>query len=230
MEASLYGDNAEQASPRAVRTLLRSFGGLTPTKVPMWRLVKAGDCRILCQGTMHHFPRGVDLDWSMLPARIEGGRFLLPRYRDIAAHRWILQKWFPPWIWGSAADWKAHRAEDGNTPLFSQEFPAAGDYYMLAGPWETVDEAGDLRRPILEFMRRERLKSRNLETMVAAMMAEETEEHRQKLEWLEREIMRAELAMDPIWKSTGLAAQQVRNAASAAMGIEGHFGAGEAWG
>lgn len=226
----MYGDTADQATPRSTRRLLLDYGGKTPTGMPMWRLVKAGDCRILCQGEMHHFPRGVELDINIRPNRIEGGRFLLPRYRDITPTDWILQKWFPPWIWGSAVDWKGTRAMDGNTAMFVQEFPSAGDYYMLAGPWTTVEAAGDLRIAISLYLRREREKPKDIEAAILVRMAEEKAEQQQKLEWLEREITRAEQALDPVWKSTGRAAQQAREEAAAAMGLDGHFGASEAWG
>ena len=55
-------DEIERQAPLPVRRLLLDFGGVTPTGRPMWRLVRAGDCRILCRGRMHHFARGKDLD------------------------------------------------------------------------------------------------------------------------------------------------------------------------
>jgi hypothetical protein len=198
----MYGDTADEATPREIRR----------------------------QGTMHHWPRGVDKDWSMVPNRIEGGRFTLPRYRDIAKTDWILQKWFAAWMWGTREDWASHRAEDGVTPLFVQEYPAHGDYFLMAGPWSSLDQAGDVTLAVTAFLKRERAKSRNFESAVAAMMAEEKEERAGQLEWLEREIMRAEQAMDPVWKSTSTTAQKAREQAAAAVNLTGHFGAGEDWG
>lgn len=238
-------EDIERHTPAAVRRLLREFGGVTPTGKPMWRLVRAGDCRILCQGRIHHFPRGVeqgfgardghgdllDRGGSTRPDRIQGGVFWMPRYRDIAGEWWILQKWFPPHVWGSAVDWNAARTtEETDTALFAQEFPHAGDYFMLAGPWPTVDAAGDLRAPIRMYLRALSENPRDLEAHVQGEIAVEAAERRERLEALERTAMLAQSALMETWKSTSGDAQRVREQLAAGAGLKGHFGASEAWG
>lgn len=230
----MYGDEAELKTPREIRTMLREYGGLTPHSWPMWRFVQAGDCTILCQGRMHHFARGVDLSLqdveNLRPTRITGGRMLMPRYRSIPRDSWILQKWFPPKIWGTAAEWKQHRSEDVDTALFVQEFPANGDYFLLAGPWRTVDEAGDLREAIHLYLLSEAKKPRDAENYIRFLMSQEYAEREQNLNELTREIDRAETELATTLKSVSADAQRVRDRIAAEAGIEGHLGASEAWG
>ena len=230
----MYGDEAERKTPFAIRRLLVEYGGVTPHGWPMWRLVQAGDCTILCQGTMHQFPRHVDYSIEsaelIRPARISGGRMLLPRYRDIDRESWILQKWFPPKMWGTAIEWKWHRAEDQSTALFVQEFPENGDYFMLCGPWRTIEEAGDLRQAIHAFLTRETEKPRDAENYIKFLMSREHAERNRKLEKLALEIDRAETELAATLKSVSPSAQAVRDRIAAERGIEGHLGASEAWG
>lgn len=230
----MYGDEAERKTPWRVRQLLQEYGGATPHGWPMWRLVQAGDCTILCQGRMHHFPRGIDYTIenaeNIRPTRISGGRMLLPRYRDIDSESWILQKWFPPKLWGTAAEWRLHRTEDKDTPLLVQEFPENGDYFMMAGPWRTIDEAGDLHAAIHIYLLREAKKPRDAENHVRYLMAREHSERERRLEQLAREIDRAETELAITLKSVSADAQKVRDRIAAEAGIEGHLGASEAWG
>jgi hypothetical protein len=230
----LYGDDAERETPPAVKRLLIGYGGKTPTGLPMWRLVRAGSCRMLCQGRIHHFPRGVDMSIedaaSIRPDRIGGGVMLLPRYRDIDAQAWILQKWFPPSTWGTAIQWREHRAEDPDTPLFVQEFPHGGDYFMMAGPWRSIEEAGDLRAALRTYLRAMEARPKDGENYVRQMMAEEVNERAERLEKLEREIYRAEVEHMEVLKSVGADAQKIRNLLADQAGVKGHLGASEAWG
>src|ERR1700761_1786714 len=103
----MYADEAELKTPREIRTLLLDYGGWTPTNLPMWRFVQAGDCRILCQGLVHQFPGGIHLSLEgTAPIRITNGIALMPRYRSIDPTHWILQKWLPPSVWGRASSWR----------------------------------------------------------------------------------------------------------------------------
>jgi len=223
----VYGDNAELKTPWAVRSMLREYGGLTPHGWPMWRLVRAGDCTILCQGTMHQWPRK---GRASRPERITAGRMLQPRYRDIPRESWILQKWFPPKLWGTAAQWKEHRAEDIDTALFVQEFPVNGDYFMMAGPWATIEEAGDLRVAIHLYLMREAKKPRDAENYIRLLMSIEYSEREKRLLEAAREIDRAETELQATLKSVSGDAQRVRDRIAAQAGLEGHLGASEAWG
>lgn len=198
----------------------------------MWRLVQAGDCRILCQGRIHHFARGVDISFdkgNVRPERIQGGIVELPRYRDITATWWVLQKWFPPHIWGTREMWKEARAEEGER-LFVQEFPSGGDYFMLGGPWSSLEYVGDLRGPIRQYLRFQLENPRDLDAYIRAEMAEEAAERARNTEKLESEIGLAEATLALTWKSASGDAQRVREQMAAKAGIVGHFGASEAWG
>lgn len=230
----MYADEAELATPYAVRRQLIEYGGRTPHGWPMWRLVRAGDCVILCQGRVHHFPRGVDYSIEhaerIRPTRISAGQSLMPRYRDIDREAWILQKWFPPKMWGTAIEWRQHRAEEVDTALFVQSFPENGDYFLLAGPWASIDEAGDITEAIALYLRREAAKPRDAENYIKCLMAREYAERERKLEQVAREIDRAETEMALTLKSVSADAQKVRDGIAAEAGIEGHLGASEAWG
>ncbi len=230
----MYGDDAERRTPPEIRRLLLDYGGKTPTGLPMWRLVQAGDCRILCQGRMHHFPKGVDFSIeevaSIRPDSITGGVMLLPRYRDIPPHQWILQKWFAPSIWGGAADWRMARGEEADTPLFVQEFPANGDYFMLAGPWNSIEEAGDLRAAICVYLRSILSRPKDGQNYVRQMMAEEMHGREERVARLEKEIFRAEVANRQMLTSISSDAQRMRNAIAEQAGVTAHLSASEAWG
>lgn len=230
----MYGDDADEKTPYAIKRLLIDYGGYTPSGLPMWRLVQAGDCMILCQGKMHHFPRGIDYTIeeaeAIRPSRISGGRMMLPRYRDIERESWILQKWFPPKLWGTAVDWRQHRSEDADTRLFVQEFPENGDYFMLAGPWRSIEEAGDLTAAIHIYLAREAKKPRDAENYVRYLMSQEHANREKQFEQLAREIDRAETEMSATLKSVSKDAQMVRDRIAAEQGINGHLGASEAWG
>jgi hypothetical protein len=226
----MYGDYAEDATPRAIQRLLVDFGGLTPTGLPMWRFVRAGDCRVMVQGTIHHIPAGVQLDPDAQPERIQGGRFMLRRYPQHDGRKWILQKWFPPKYWGDAFEWQGHRADAEDTPLFAQSFPAAGDYFFIAGAWETPEQAGDLRASIRLYMRQMLENPVDVEACILAEMSMEVSERDRRLEELEREITLAEAALSPMLKSVSSDAQKMRDTFAADAGLSGHFGASEAWG
>lgn len=222
----MYRDEAGRDTPRAIRKMLEEYGGQTPTGLPTWRLVRACDCRILCQGVMHHFPRGVEIDINTRPERIEGGQFLLPRYRDL--NGWILQRWFPPSTWGTAEQWQSHRAEAKDTPLFAASFPTSGDYFMLGGPWATVEEAGDLRAAIQLWLRAQRENPRDLEAHVKGELAQEQWERRRQVERFARE-MTAVLRTDveSVLKSASPAAQRYRDQMAAQAGVSGYMSAAE---
>ena len=226
----MYADHAEDRTPKNIRRLLVDFGGLTPTGLPMWRLVRAGDCRMLVQGTIHHIPKGVPLDIERPIERIEGGQFSLRRYPQTDGRAWILQKWFPPSLWGTAEQWCGHRADAEDTPLFVQKFPSAGDYFFVAGPWETPEAAGDLRAAIRVYMRQMMENPRDLEACILTEMALEISDRERRTEQLEREIASAEAALNPMLKSVSRDAQQMRDKIAASAGLNGHFGASEAWG
>lgn len=196
----------------------------------MWRMVRAGDCQIQCQGTMYHLPKGVELDPSIKPERIQGGRFMLPRYPQVDRAAWILQRWFGPWVWGTATEWTGHRTREGDARMMVQEFPAGGDYFMVVGPWNSIEEAGDLAGAINLYWRRELSKPKDVEAHIRQMMAEEVADRQDRLERLEREMNAHSVAMETIWKSTSAGAQQVRELMAAGAGIEGHLGASEDWG
>lgn len=221
---------AGRDTPRQVKRLLLEYGGKTPTGLPMWRLVRAGDCTIVCQGRVHHFPRGVEIDINVRPTRISGGRAVMPRYRDIPRDHWILQKWFPPAIWGSCYEWRAHRGEEIDTPILVEEFPAQGDYFMLAGPWRDWREAGDLAAAIRLYLLRERSRTRDAEAFIRMRMADEAHERARNLEHLEREIARADAQVTEMARTVSADAQRMREQMAAAAGLDGHLGASEAWG
>lgn len=226
----MYADYAEDRTPRDIRKMLIDFGGLTPNALPMWRFVQAGDCRRFVQGTIHHIPRGVPLDIEHAADRIEGGQFRLRRYPRFKTTAWILEKWFPPSYWGTAIDWSSHRADADDTPLFVDRFPSSGDYYFIAGPWDSREAAGDLRVAIRLWMKQMIENPRDMEAYILTEMAMEVSERQRRLEDFEKEVNAAEAALNPMLKSVSRDAQLMRDTIAREAGLKGHFGASEAWG
>lgn len=228
----MYEDRPEKDTPEAVRALLREYGGVTAHGWPIWRLVLAENCRMQCFGVMRHAPRVKDTSELDLretaPERVEEGVFWLRRYPQTRG--WILQRWFPPHVWGARQDWERQKAEDGVTRMRGK-FPAQGDYFLMAGPWRSIEMAGDLRLPIQALNRAARDNPTNFETYFRQQLREERREQQEQIERFETtlEIYRRTEVL-PILKSASPLAQRARNRVQQQIHLPSHLGASDAWG
>lgn len=203
--------------------MLREYGGMTPDGRPLWRLIRASNKRIRAAGVMRTLAKGCDSDTPVFD-RIEEGVFWVPRYRFDG---WILERWFPGPIWGTEEDWSTNTAgADGQTRMMPA-WPRHGDYYMLAGPWRTIEAAGDLKVAIRENMRSMAARPKDWEGFLRQQMAEERLEREHEVEEFERAALAASRgeAM-PLLGSLSAAAQRVRNGIAEAIGgPDWHLGA-----
>lgn len=227
----MYEDRPEKDTPPEIRQMLTEYGGKTAEGWPAWRLVLAQNCRMQCFGRMSHAPKvkdTSDLDLRELtPERTEEGSYWIPRYR---AKGWILQRWFPPHTWGTRQAWEQEKAHDGIHRLRGK-YPENGDYFLLAGPWNSIDEAGDLRACIQQWNRAQMSNPNNFEVYFRQEMRRERREQQEEFDRFETtlEIYRKTEIL-PVLKGSSQAAQRVRNRIQQGLGQGKHLGACEAWG
>lgn len=112
----MYEDRPEKDTPLWIGEELADYGGLSPDGQPLWRIVRAENCRQQCFGTMNHIDPAVlsgmtdeTRPTDIVPDRIEEGEFWIPKYR---VKGWILQRWFPASVWGTREKWEGERAKD----------------------------------------------------------------------------------------------------------------------
>jgi hypothetical protein len=226
-----YEDRPEKDTPAGVRKMLFEYGGRTPDGGPAWRLVLAQNCRIQCFGTMTHAPQAKDqteLDMrETKPDRIEEGAFWVRRYK---CKGWILQKWFPASTWGTREEWESRKAADGVTRLHGK-YPENGDYYMMAGPWRSIEHVGNLIVEIQKVNRSQQKHPSNWDRVFREYLRQDREERESRIHEYETtlEIYRKTQIL-PVLKSTSSSAQRVRNEIQSGMGSGAHMGASEMWG
>ena len=227
----MYEDRPEKDTPEAISKMLAAYGGRVPDGRPLWRLVLAQNCRMQAFGVMRHAPKVADaseLDLGEVQAeRVEEGAFWIPRYK---LPGWVLQRWFPPQTWGTRAEWESHRAEDGVTRLRGK-YPENGDYFTMAGPWDSIDAAGDLRAAVQIAVRFHAQSPTNFERYFRDELRKEKQERAEAIERYETtlEIYR-KTDLLPVLKGTSRFAQKVRTEIQTRLGNAAHVGACEVWG
>ena len=163
----------------------------------------------------------------LLPDRIEEGEFWVPRYRT---NGWVLQRWFPPHVWGKRENWVAQKAADERTPLLAA-YPHRGDYMMMAGPWPTIAQAGDLKAAIRCYNVQQRRNPVNWPNHIQAMAKFEEIERQERADAYAEELAaQHRLGVDHILRTVSGPAQDFRNivAKHTAGGV--NLGASEKWG
>lgn len=217
-------DRPEMETPARVRAMLRAYGGATPDGRPLWRLILAQAKRLRVEGVMRTMPKDTHEEWSggslevavPAPDRVEEGVFHVPRYKFKG---WILERWFPASAWGSEEFYDAQRhGADGRTRMM-QAAPRAGDYFMLDGPWPTIEAAGDLRVRVREWMRQEIEKPKDWAAYLQGELAEEAYERARLCSEYESEMLAISRSMaGPVLASLSRAAQQFRNQVAIGIG------------
>ena len=161
------------------------------------------------------------------PARIEEGEFWVPRYRRKG---WILQHWLPPSVWGTKAKWESEKARDGRTRLLAA-FPNRGDYMMMAGYWNTIDQAGDLHAAIRVYNLQQRKNPANWDNYLRSLTSFEELERQQSADAYAEELSaQHRLGIEGILRTVSSSAQEFRNIVSkhSAGGVQ--LGGSEKWG
>jgi len=233
----MYEDRPEKDTPEHIQTELRDYGGLSPDGQPIWRLVLAQNRKILCFGTMNHisintsklpeFSRPTDVE----PDRIEEGRFWVPRYDAKKVVGWILERWFPPHIWGTRNQWDGEKARDGRTRLLAA-YPQRGDYMMMpAGPWKSISQVGDLKAAIRCYNAQQRRNPVNWGHYLQALSLWEEQERQQRADEYYEELCAAhrEVVANTL-RTASESAQAFRNVVAEASAGGVNLGASEKWG
>jgi hypothetical protein len=225
--STLVSDDA----PKELQKSVARIGGSNMYGKPLWRVVLAQHRRMICGGIFHEFDQFSDqfnfdkgkADYTPLKAtRVEHDAHReVPMY---AVEGWILERWLPPGTWGTREAWEGMKAEDGVTPILGP-YPDQGDYWMLGGPWERVPDLGDLEQAIQIY---ELGRSKAPANFEAAMNLYIKREQDRKVEEYERFVEELEKyqksEIEPLMKSTSLAAQGVRNAVQKKLGLKSHLG------
>jgi hypothetical protein len=233
----MYEDRPEKDTPPSILKDLRAYGGLSPDGQPIWRLVLAENCRIHCFGTQNHISQGrlaeisknddPQQKGSFNPDRIEEGEFWVPRFRK---RGWILQRWFPAHVWGTRDKWESEKARDGRTRLLAA-YPQRGEYMLMAGPWKTIAEAGDLHQAIRCYNVQQRNNPVNWPNHILTLAKFEEIERQEAADAYAHEISaQHRIGVASSLRTVSGAAQKFRNvvAQHTAGGI--NLGASEKWG
>jgi hypothetical protein len=220
----MHEDRPEMETPPRVRALLSLYGGRTPDGRPLWRLILAQFKRLRVEGVMRTMPKTVTERWQNgalrtdipSPDKVEEGVFWVPRYKFTG---WILERWFPGDAWGSEDLYSSQRSgADGRSRMMAG-WPRNGDYFMLNGPWPTIDAAGDLKQHIREYMLDEREKPTDWSAHLRGELASEVwERDRVAAEYEDHLSTVARSEVDPILGSISHAAQQVRDQVAREVG------------
>lgn len=230
----MYEDRPEKDTPEWIQAELREYGGLSPDGQPIWRLVLARNCRIHCFGTMNHLSQDIEAlpddakPTDVVPDRIEEGEFWVPRY-DLAG--WILQRWYPAFVWGSREKWEGEKSRDGRTRLMAS-YPQHGDYMMMpCGPWKSIAEAGDLKAAIRCYNVQQRRNPANWDNHMKGMLAFEEQARQKKVDDYAEEIAaQHRLVLAGTLRTVSKSAQEFRNVVAKHTAGGVNLGASDKWG
>lgn len=236
--------NPNRDAPKEIRQLIDRIVGLNPYGGPQWRVCLAQHVMRKCGGVFHNL-EGVRSMIAQAPSRMvrdqRGRRVMLPGkkyYKKIGdrvtagfmevpkyPHKgWILERWFPPHIYGAERDWEAHKSEDGS-PMMGP-FPKQGGYFMIAGPFEKMPDWGDIENSIRHWECQERLRPNDLAAAMKQQVKDEEDDRQKRLQKFEDELeamRKSELL--PVLKSTSLDAQRYRQELNRLIGDRSHFAA-----
>ena len=214
---TVYEDRPEKDTPPRVLALLMNYGGRTPDGRPLWRLVLAMNRRVRIAGVMTTMPQGV-VPEDTAPLRTEEGVFWIPRYGNAG---WVLERWFPPEVWGSQMEWEAERSGPDNRTRMRAAWPRHGEYFLMGGPWKMLPSADTLKAVIRAQIREEQTRPVDWGNHVRAELLQEMLEQERMAEEYEDQIAGiGRQAALPIMGSVSLAAQGVRNRLAEQIGGE----------
>jgi hypothetical protein len=226
-------------APRAVQTAIRQFGGTNRYGRPIWRVVLAQD-QIVKRGgifiergegdiqTIKFEPQpggGYKQVYVPVPPKsVRNGVLEVPKY---PVRGWILERWWPPHMFGDKETWERLKGQDGFTPLMGP-FPSEGDYWFHGGPWEQIPQTGDILNAIAMWEKGIAEYPADFEAYLNSQIREQQDAEEKAYQRLVNELekyCKSEIA--PIFNSTSLEAQRVRNEVQQARGQKSHLGAGQ---
>lgn len=227
-------EEADRSTPSSIRAELGRYGGLTPYHKANWRLVLAQDRLVRRGGVFTTMPSGdvavMEVDprtfevhrREVKAERVETGYKDVPKY---PCKGWILERWFPAHMAGmSRSEWEAVKSSDGTTPMMGP-YPSEGFYFMLAGPFETMPEIGDLRQAISMHLREETERPTSYQQVLLELIHEDTDREEKAYQKQLADLAHFyEESVEPVLRGTSLGAGRIRNELAASMGDHSHQG------
>lgn len=223
-------------TPSAVTKSITDHGGTNEYGRPYWRVILSDNHT--------KSKRGLWCDWdgtenweqfSLQGAKLRHNELHPARIVDEVRETpmwprpngWILERWFPAEVWGSRESWSKNSA-----------YPEEGDYYLIAPTgnddkgdkliWTEIPDLHDLKQAISiwerDYLNRPRDFAVAYTRFVSEEKAAQEEEERKSREEMEY-FYRHEVV--PIFNSTSLSAQAIRNQCAEAAGVKEHVGAGQ---
>ena len=226
-------DPAERDTPKTVRDRLADYGGRNQYGRAVWRVILAQRRIVTRAGIFHEFEETGSFEQftvgangqvehkPITPRSVTAGVQETPMY---GAEGWILERWFPPAIWGPREQWEELVGQDGVTPIMGP-YPAEGDYWMLGGPWTTMPCLDDLMQAIRVYEQERENRPVNFAAAMALHLKHKQDAEERKYQMAVEAIeqyRRSEIL--PLMKSGSLAAQRVRNQVQAQLGLKSHLG------
>jgi hypothetical protein len=154
------------------------------------------------------------------PTRVVTEVRRVPKYSHLDLQGWILERWFPPSMFGSPESWYARKVSGSSVPMLGP-YPSEGLYEMIAGVFPEVPSQSFLQ----EFIRFQRQRAQEAEERDArAVIAEKMARH-EKAEANKAENLRMRIRemISPL-VGTSLAAGRWRNTMAEKAGIRSHMG------
>ncbi len=226
-------------APKAVQSALTVFGGTNPYGKPIWRVVLAQEQTVKRGGIFvergegdiqtirfEPLPDGTykQVYVPVSPKSVKQGILEVPKY---PARGWILERWWPPSMFGSKEVWERQKAQDGLTPLMGP-FPSEGDYWLHGGPWQQIPHLGDMLNAIAMWEKEISERPADFEAYLNQKIRDHQHAEEKAYERLVEQLEKyCKSEIGPIFKSTSLEAQHVRNEVQAARGQRSHLGAGQ---
>lgn len=230
-------------APKAVQKAITKFGGKNSYGQPLWRIVLAQDQLVKRGGVHMKWPTGEiktcgfekipdgkggyvyrQVPIEQHPESVTYGVLEVPKY---PVRGWVLERWFPPHVFGSKDDWMSAKAVDGLTPLFG-EFPSRGDYFMVVGPLDELPELSDIENAIAMWEKQMSLRPTNTQAWFERELKEQRDAEEAAYEKMVAELTQyAKSEITPIFNTISTGAQAVRNEVQKSLGNQSHLGAGQ---
>jgi len=224
------------ATPSAIRDSITKHGGINVYGKPYWRVIiaefhtrkKRSFWAEWPSGTIEQFrPAGYTPDGKAIfeptgqkPTRIVYEVRETPMW---PTKGWILERWASAEVWGTREQWSPDAGP----------YPEEGEYVRVCPSqecpiWEKCPDINDLKQAISQWEYNFLNRPTNFDIALMMFVEEERLEHEKELDAIEEEV-RYMMKHDviPIFNSTSLEAQRLRNDAAEAAGVRSHIGAGQ---
>lgn len=218
--------DALRDTPTAITASLNEAFGLNSYGHPNWRVVLAQNHTRKSYGVWHEFDDG---NWEQFGIEPDGkwkynpihAKNVVEGVKDepmFPVKGWIIERWFPASAWGPRAAWEIKMGP----------YPEEGEYWIMGPAHETLPEIGDIKGAIQVWEHEWAARPKTLDAVFQMFIAEEKAQKEAEIKKLDDELnafFRGEIK--PLFNSTSLAAQAVRNEAAESAGVRSHIGAGQ---